>query len=100
MPSQSPQPAVRAGGGEARVEGNQLALVAPCAGSLLYAAGASLGTVQTLLGHWSSEVAREHYIHDVASESRSAMDQMRNLLVRPKLTQMQNLAKESSSLVH
>ena len=41
--------------------------------SLLDAAGASLGTVQTLLGHTSSEVTREHYIHAVSSESRNAV---------------------------
>jgi hypothetical protein len=89
MSSQSPQPAVRADGGEARAEGNQLALGCAMQRLACCAAGASLGTVQTLLGHWSSEVTREHYIHDVASESRSAMDQMQNLLVRPKCKTLQ-----------
>ena len=34
--------------------------------SLFDAAGTHLGTVQTLLGHTSSEVRREHYIHAVS----------------------------------
>jgi hypothetical protein len=70
MPSQSPQSPVWAGGGEARAEGNQLALGCAMQRLACYAAGASLGTVQTLLGHSSWEVKWEHYSHDVASESR------------------------------
>jgi integrase len=68
--------------------------------SLLDAAGAPLGTVQTLLGHSSPEVTREHYIHAVASESRGAIDRMQNLLVGPKWTQTQTLAQKGSLLVH
>jgi len=53
--------------------------------SLLDAAGASLGTVQTLLGHSSSQVTREVYMHDVPTESRSAVERMQHLLIGPGL---------------
>jgi len=56
--------------------------------SLLDAAGAPLGTVQTLLGHTSSEVTREHYIHAVSSESRNAVGRIEELLIGPKWTQI------------
>jgi integrase len=67
--------------------------------SLLYAAGASLGTVQMLLGHSSSEVTREHYI-DVASESRSAMDQNAESTGSTQIDPNAKHCKEGSSLVH
>jgi integrase len=68
--------------------------------SLLDAAGAPLGTVQTLLGHTSSEVTREHYIHAVSSESRNAVGRIEELLIGPKWTQMQNVAQRGSLLIH
>ena len=59
-----------------------------------------LGTVQTLLGHTSSEVTREHYIHAVSSESRNAVGRIEELLIGPKWTQMQNVAQRGSLLIH
>ena len=52
--------------------------------SLLDAAGAPLGTVQILLGHTSSEVTREHYIHAVFSGSRNSVGRIEELVIGPK----------------
>jgi integrase len=57
--------------------------------SLLDASGAPLGTVQTLLGHTSSEVTREHYIHAVSSESREAVGRIEELAIGLKWTQIE-----------
>lgn len=56
--------------------------------SLLDAAGAPLGTVQTLLGHTSSEVTRDHHIHAVSSESREVVGRIEELAIGPKWTQI------------
>jgi integrase len=66
--------------------------------SLLDAAGAPLGTVQTLLGHTSSDVTREHYIHAVSSESRNAVGRIEELLIGPKWTQIGPEAKKPKAL--
>jgi integrase len=66
--------------------------------SLLDAAGAPLGTVQTLLGHTSSEVTREHYIHAVSSESRNAVGRIEELVIGPKWTQIEPGAKKPKAL--
>jgi integrase len=66
--------------------------------SLLDAAGAPLGTVQTLLGHTSSEVTREHYIHAVSSESREAVGRIEELAIGPKWTQIKPAAKKLKAL--
>jgi integrase len=66
--------------------------------SLLDAAGAPLGTVQTLLGHTSSEVTREHYIHAVSSESRNAVGRIEELAIGPKWTQIGPGAKKPKAL--
>ena len=65
--------------------------------SLLDAAGAPLGTVQTLLGHTSSEVTREHYIHAVSSESRNAVSRIEELLIGPKWTKIRQRQKGEGS---
>jgi hypothetical protein len=75
-----------------------LALVASRHGELLDAAGAPLGTVQTLLGHTSSEVTREHYIHAVSSESRNAVGRIEELVIGPKWTQIEPGAKRPKAL--
>jgi hypothetical protein len=48
--------------------------------------GLPLGTVQALLGH--------------TSESRNAVGRIEELLIRPKRTQMQNVAQKGSLLIH
>jgi integrase len=41
-----------------------------CHATLLDAVGAPLGTVQALLGHASSEVTRQIYLHAIPAEQR------------------------------
>jgi integrase len=63
-----------------------LALVARHATASLFDAAGGLATVQTLLGHTSSEVTREHYIHAVSSESRNAVGRIEELAIGLKWT--------------
>jgi hypothetical protein len=52
-------------------------------------------TVQTLLGHTSSEVTREHYIQAVSSESREVVGRIEELAIGPKWTQVGPEGKKS-----
>ena len=65
--------------------------------TLLDAVGTPLGTVQALLGHSSSEITREVYLHSIPADARAAVQRVEELLNRPKLTQVpKNWGKESS----
>jgi integrase len=46
--------------------------------TLLDAVGTPLGTVQALLGHSSSEITRETYIHSVPADARRAVNEVEN----------------------
>jgi integrase len=92
------QPAVSADGGKAWAEGFQLARLRHATASLLDAAGVPLGTVQTLLGHTSSEVTREHYIHAVSSESRQIVGRIEELAIGPKWTQIGSACEKPEAL--
>jgi integrase len=59
-----------------------------CHATLLDAAGASLGTVQALLGHASPEVTRQIYLHAIPAEQRRTVKGVEKLLVGPKWTQI------------
>ena len=56
--------------------------------TLLDAVGTPLGTVQALLGHSSSEITREVYLHSIPADARAAVEKVEELLKRPKLTQV------------
>ena len=56
--------------------------------TLLDAVGTPLGTVQALLGHSSSEITREVYLHSIPADARAAVEKVEGLLNRPKLTQV------------
>jgi integrase len=56
--------------------------------TLLDAVGTPLGTVQALLGHSSSEITREVYLHSIPADARAAVEKVEDLLKRPKLTQV------------
>lgn len=56
--------------------------------TLLDAVGTPLGTVQALLGHSSSEITREVYLHSIPADARTAVEKVEDLLKRPKLTQV------------
>ena len=67
---------------------------------MLDAAGAPLGTVQTLLAHSYLRSHTGELLHAASSESRGAIDRMQDLLLEPNWTQTQNVAQKGSLLVH
>jgi len=46
--------------------------------------GTPLGTVQALLGHSSSEITRQIYLHSLTEDRRSAVMKLETLLIGPK----------------
>ena len=46
--------------------------------------GTPLGTVQALLGHSSSEITRQVYLHSLAADRRTAAEKLEALLIGPK----------------
>jgi hypothetical protein len=54
--------------------------------TLLDAVGTPLGTGQALLGHSSSEITREVYLHSIPADARTAVEKVEEMLNRPKLT--------------
>ena len=56
--------------------------------TLLDAVGTPLGTLQALLGHSSSEITREVYLHSIPADARAAVGKVEELLNRPKLSQV------------
>jgi integrase len=67
--------------------------------TLLDAVGTPLGTVQALLGHSSSEITREVYLHSIPADARAAVQKVEDLLISPKLTQVVENRKLGSSLI-
>jgi integrase len=67
--------------------------------TLLDAVGTPLGTVQALLGHSSSEITREVYLHSIPADARAAVEKVEEMLNRPKLTQVVENWKTRSSLI-
>ena len=67
--------------------------------TLLDAVGTPLGTVQAILGHSSSEITREVYLHSIPADARAAVEKVEGLLNRPKLTQVLETAKPASRLI-
>ena len=59
-----------------------------CHATLLDGVGAPLGTVQALLGHASSKVTRQVYLHAIPSEQRRAVEALEQLVIGPKWTQV------------
>ena len=53
--------------------------------TLLDAVGTPLGTVQALLGHSSSEVTREIYLHSLPAGAREAVEKVEELVIGPEL---------------
>jgi len=67
--------------------------------TLLDAVGTPLGTVQALLGHSSSEITREVYLHSIPADARAAVQKLEDLLIGPKWTQVSEIGKTGSSLI-
>jgi integrase len=74
--------------------------------TLLDSTGAPIGTTQALLGHSSSEITRETYIHSVPADARRAVEDVERLLetrgslVGPKWTQVPDWPELGSSLIN
>ena len=67
--------------------------------TLLDAVGTPLGTVQALLGHSSSEITREVYLHSIPADARKAVEKVEEKLNRLKLTQVRETWGNGSSLI-
>ena len=67
--------------------------------TLLDAVGTPLGTVQSLLGHSSSEITREIYLHSIPSDARATVQKVEDLLIGPKWTQVVEISKTGSTLI-
>lgn len=67
--------------------------------TLLDAVGTPLGTVQALLGHSSSELTRETYIHSVPADARRAVTEVEKL-IGPKWTQIPTQPGNRSTLIN
>jgi hypothetical protein len=60
----------------------------PKAGTLHDSLGTPLGTVQALLGHSSSEITRQVYLHSLTADRRTAAEKLEALLIGPNRTQV------------
>jgi integrase len=67
--------------------------------ALLDSVGTLPGTVQALLGHSSSEITREVYLHSIPADAKAAVQKVEDLLNRPKLTQVAEDWGKGSSLI-
>jgi integrase len=81
------------------VEWNSLHWLRHANATLLDAVGTPLGTVRGLLGHSSSEVTRDVYLHSIPADARPAVQEVEDLLIGPKLTQVEEFEKNGSSLI-
>ncbi len=61
--------------------------------------GTPLSTVQALLGHSSSEITREVYLHSIPAGARAAVEKVEELLNRRKLTEVPENWGKGSSLI-
>lgn len=73
--------------------------------TLLDAVGTPLGTVQALLGHSSSEITREVYLHSIPADARKAVEKVEGLVIGPnvigpKWTQVAEEPATTSTLIH
>ena len=81
------------------LNGRELAWLRHANATLLDAVGTPLGTVQWLLGHSSSEVTRDVYLHSIPADARAAVQKVEDLLIGPKLTQVVEFEKTGSPLI-
>jgi integrase len=66
---------------------------------LLDAVGTPLGTVQALLGHSSSEITREVYLHSIPADARKAVEKVEEMLNCPKVSQVTESWGKGSALI-
>jgi integrase len=87
MPSQSAKPSAQADLREVEAGRRDLDWLRHANATLLDSVGASLGTVQALLGHSSSEITRGTYMHSVPADARQAVQKVEEA-IGPKWTQI------------
>ena len=87
MSSQSVKPSAQADQREVEAGERDLALVAACQCDPAGFSRASIGTMQALLGHSSSEITRDVYLHSVSADARQAVERVEEL-IGPKRTQV------------
>ena len=68
--------------------------------TMLDAVGAPLGTVQALLGHSSSDITREVYLHSLPADAKDAVQRVEDLMIGPKRTQVPDFPEMKSTLIH
>jgi integrase len=68
--------------------------------TLLDSVGTPIGTMQSLLGHSTPEIAREIYLHAVPEEQRRAVEGVERLVFGPKWTQLQAPTQTASTRVN
>jgi integrase len=68
--------------------------------TLSSSAGTPLGTIQELLGHSSSQLTREVYLEAVPSDMKNAVQNVEDLLIGPKRTQVPVWPEMRSSLIN
>jgi integrase len=64
--------------------------------TLLDATGAPLGTVQALLGHATSEITRDIYLHAIPEDQRRAVASVEALVFGPNRTQVASASQPSA----
>jgi integrase len=70
-----------------------------CNATLLDSVGTPLGTVQAILGHSSSEITRDVYLHSLPAGAREAVEKVEALVIGPKRTQIDEVRNLGSSLI-
>jgi integrase len=68
--------------------------------TLSNSAGTPLGTIQELLGHSSSQLTREVYLEAVPSDMKNAVQNVEDLLIGPKWTQVLEWPEMGSTLIN
>ena len=61
---------------------------------------ASIGTMQSLLGHSTPEITREIYLHAIPEEQRRAVESVERLVFGPKSAQVQASTQTVSTRVN
>jgi integrase len=65
--------------------------------TMLDAVGASLGTVQALLGHSTAEITREVYVHAIPDDQRRAVKAIESLVFGFNRTQTDSTLSSSKN---
>jgi len=67
--------------------------------TMLDAVGTPIGTTQAMLGHSSSDITRDVYLHAIPADARRAAEKVEGLIIGPKWTQVLENEKFASDLI-